>query len=120
MDRFKFRAWDKEYDSMVYDIERAAENDIGDSFWHFLFFSDQYHIMQCTGLKDKNGKLIYEGDIVSAGAEHATIVWHKFAFQALQGWEQEGRIYQTLLQLKDDMILEVIGNIYENPDLLKE
>ena len=62
-DRFKFRVWDKEFNQYWTD-EAIKEN----AAW--LLFPDNdnienIEIEQCTGLKDKNGKLIYESDILS-------------------------------------------------------
>ena len=70
-------------------------------------------IMQCTGLKDKNGKLIYEGDIVKD--DHGA--WHyvKWVYDSWQLFPCTQNNYT--IGIVDDEI-EVIGNIYENPELL--
>jgi uncharacterized phage protein (TIGR01671 family) len=114
-DRFKFRGWDKpSYDfpegCMTYfDIHKG----IGDCDV----------IMQCTGLKDKNDKLIYEGDIVSFLDEKGSkqigqVNWCEFAYyaEAIDG-DEEGN---QDIELHPDYLqgIEIIGNIYENPELL--
>lgn len=80
---------------------------------------DEYILLQYTGLKDKNNKEIYEGDIVHSkwvdiecqcGEEYTGIItYEKGAF-----W------LQTTLDGYDTNWLEVIGNIHENPELLEE
>lgn len=117
MRELKFRVWCEERKEML-PIQRHSfkTNKSMPYGWNMQYEFDA--IMQYTGLKDKNDKEIYEGDIVIAYNEDCDtickgqIVWDKWecgfcikgAEPTFIGWYPE---------------LEVIGNIYENPELLK-
>ncbi len=128
MREIKFRAWDKKDKMMYYNIQKGIEfTDLSHyTFDEFLGNSKamgDYHeqeVMQYIGLKDKNGVEIYEGDILE-----------------YQNPEAEGGIcavpelkynnYDNLLGMFDSewdngddsySNIEVIGNIYENKDLI--
>lgn len=111
----KFRAWDKKY--MYYDLDYLQSRGsivlggMGDCF-DLSSEIDLEHVklMQSTGLKDKNGKEIYEGDIVK----------HEYNKGQSDVFFDLGR-FQPFSYLGSYMgsEYEVIGNIYENPELLK-
>lgn len=81
--------------------------------------SDNVILMQYTGLKDKNGNEIYEGDIVTGLFNHTDIIGHiVYGSDATFFIERKG-LYGIGLNNAEDW-LEVVGNIYENPELLNE
>ena len=75
--------------------------------------------MQCTGLKDKNGKLIYESDILEDPVHKFKVVWNGYSFiiSGASKKDEEKQVYFFPLLART---FEVIGNIYENPKLIKE
>jgi len=134
MREIKFRAWDKKTKVMIYDIQdhRDCDDCLGErggakdfleygceNFGDFLN-SDRFDVMQYTGLKDKNGKEIYEGDIVDldswAGTQQIVFIEGAFCLANEKG-DYVGDIHYC--QHAGRKQSEVIGNIYENPELLK-
>ena len=79
-----------------------------------------YVLEQCTGLKDASGNLIYEGDLLLLDPDDppALVVWNKDV--AMFCLEQEDCSYTFDNCGYTPREMEIIGNIHENPDLLKE
>lgn len=151
----KYRAWLKQYDVMVDDVTdmtfkegnlefigRRTSNGVS-----LQYCADDINLMQSTGLKDKNGKEIFEGDILKFNDE-----WDDYCYEGYVDGSTEGinfveikrettcftfGKYQTsdsslLYFMKDEYLsfedlitdkdfeFEIVGNIYENPELLED
>ena len=142
-DRFRFRVWDKKNKRMLYKIENAydgggVEDEKGnevvdcsaDCFSYFLPYyeedeNEEFVVEQCTGLKDKNGRLIYENDVVNITVDAVTIPlkYMDCLFKVI--WADIGFCFEMLnendgLGFCECFEYEVIGNIHENPELLEE
>jgi uncharacterized phage protein (TIGR01671 family) len=105
----KFIAWDKINKKMVSVIDFSCLN-----------YPEKYEVMQFTGLHDKNGKEIYEGYIV-----HVKNIKRNQLIGFDVGWACYGFVYNTgelmrKITPREMVRLEVIGNIYENPELMNE
>jgi len=135
-DRFKFRAWDIQSKKFVFYLQINARGELCAE--DFMTESEcLFKISQCTGLKDKNGKLIYEGDVVIWNDGHG-----ECELNAKEGWIRKSIVkfdpiynleltedtpsgepfykfgYWNFIYKDSEKFLKVIGNIYENPELL--
>ena len=117
MREIKFRAWDKKDKFMVYSpcpdlvIFLDGMVCIGEP----CEATDNFILMQFTGLLDKNGKKIYEGDIVKNEFGIDEVYFNEGEFKKKSGIGLGCSIGRL-----GSETMEVIGNIYENPELLRE
>ncbi len=121
MREIKFRAWDEEIkcmvkvDSMHFPLGKPNKKDIAvfnEEEFYYEWVHD-YKLMQYTGIKDKNGKEIYEGDIVCYKYNGELI---KVMVEFVNGAYFAG---DAFLYNKRN-VAKIIGNIYENPELLEK
>jgi len=128
----KFRAWDKENNKMHYDVQDiSGMNTVADfaSFERILNSPmeneygwidefKRFQVMQHIGIEDKNKKEIYERDIVKIDGQQElfAVVW--VCDTARFGLQSKTQLLYFEFGLGSK--IEVIGNIYENSDLLKE
>jgi len=134
MREIKFRAWSK-YKNLMGEVTgfrfsksqypfvnvRFKENGkIVDEGYHFGQEDgcDSVILMQFTGLYDKNGKEIYEGDIVNLA--HKDTHPYMRRKPLVIRWVKKSAVFVAGDTIAMENVLEVIGNIYENPELLKE
>ena len=130
MREIKFRAWLKEEKKMVNvetidftdkSIQYLEKNEFINAYLLRRMIFDDIELMQYTGLKDKNGKEIYEGDILFFRDENMKyiVVWQDTAFIIKS---IEIRKYSEKMCWLDDteICCEIVGNIYENKNLLEE
>lgn len=112
----KFRAWDKRNNQMLQDVSIGTIKIWDDVGGKKEALSNDCVFMQFTGLLDKNGKEIYEGDVVS-DTKYKHIVIYDLKNVGFVLEELEKKIIRNFLH--SIITYEVIGNIFESPDLLK-
>ena len=139
----KFRAWDKENDRMIYPSTEGVCFELDEDGINILDVSGDYPedhafpaidsvLMQSTGLKDKNGVEIFEADVVkvsdggneedsytSVVKNYADEGYPAFDIEAPSSWYYESNVLSTIMG-GDYETIEVIGNVWENPNLLEQ
>ena len=128
MREIKFRVWDKKRNNMIildrmwHCGEYASLAFGGDINFDFGYIDDinGYKVMQFTGLKDKNGKEIYEGDILAAPHTYNIEIIYRNGSFLMKFFDDIGEKceYHLSKELIEQDDLEIIGNKYENPELL--
>lgn len=123
MRELKFRAWDKQEKQMMKVSAISLENkEIGvkDFRTYHFFRIKNIELMQYTGLKDKNGTEIYEGDVIKV--ERDGIIYRVKWIHGGFGLEPRynSPFYPRLGNVELREKIEVIGNIHENPEFLEE
>jgi len=118
----KFRAWYG--DIMVRDLYAVGVDELGPYFCEdqtgdFLYCNS---LMQYTGLKDKNGVEIYEGDVIRLHENDNGYFEVVFLNAYVGGWVLKNKHHSEVVSLgaRDASDLEIIGNRHENPELLQE
>lgn len=126
LDRFKLRAWHREEKRMfevakidfdrkiVWESRQTRRG--GTVGWDI----EEVDLLQCTGLKDKNGKLIFEGDIVKVHHTNKVIDIAEVRYVPEDlTYEAFGKVCTPFVNTRWNNSFEIIGNKYENPELLK-
>ena len=126
----KFRAWDRVLKEMNYKV-MVGNCDTDDENWtcpiiwieerkKWLHFDDYECIMQSTGLKDKNGQEIFEGDIVKMSKDvYSEPTYYKVVRHRGGAYRLESKQHGCELWLRH-ADCEVVGNVYENKEFLED
>lgn len=134
----RYRAWDKktetiqEIESISFKEKKLVIDQKSVAWFNsdYIRNFDEVEIMQSTGLKDKNGVEIFEGDVVSVSVRNGfdyldnkvcvvkNSIGHSGLVCATVDEDLEYRIFNT--ELFEEYTYEVIGNIYENSELLED
>ena len=126
-DRFKFRVVyynDVEKKYFIFEPDLISANGTARAYAYGESGADEYYdivtLNQCTGLKDDDDNLIYEGDIIRVFRVSGTMQGE--IFLDVVKWNNLRHRFDTENHgiIDEDDVLKVVGNIYENPELLEE
>lgn len=119
MRQIKFKVFDSKEKTWIWNLGMKKNNVLCDGTEE-----GRFKIMQFTGLHDSNGKEMYEGDVVALKTSDNMIKYyiHYYdgEFRLIHKNGIWGRISQLIVaKIKFDLEFEVIGNIHDNPELIK-
>lgn len=132
MREIKFRAYDKDDKVMRSWNELILEKDKGDNFYLLGYEKNKVEtdydhdqvLMQYTGLTDKNGTEIYEGDVcktvISSGSPLGTLDVVKYCNGGFKLVDIEDRLLPINFDNSDIISIEIIGNVFQNGELLHD
>ena len=125
----KFRAWHKELGRMMLieimyffffdnELEELELNDpvMND---HISVYPDEIVLMQSTGLKDKNGKEIFEGDILKSNKYITSVFYERGAYCVKFSRTPNTTVTTNVISFIEKYKTKILGNIYENPELFE-
>ncbi len=112
MREIKFRAWDSANAKMI-QVKQITEHYLSKETLGYF----DYPLMQYTGLKDKNGKEGYDGDLAMLGDSLWQIMWDD-SYACWQMKRIDGTHLMPSIPLHNLPKSEIIGNVYSNPELL--
>ena len=125
--KVKVRAWDQEENEMLYGssfvIDMLPDGTIrGVAYYEsddFIPHTRELELMWSRGLPDKNGRDIYENDIVKYNDSLLLIKWSEddagFCYEVIS--KKNKNVIDDIRLYRSEEIFEVVGNIYENPEL---
>ena len=134
MRQIKFQVYWIAGHEMLYDTNNDLEFRDKENYWitdlsDATNYPERYKVRQYTGLKDKNGTEIYDGDYIrystrtingSIFTHVCRVFQHESGTWRIEGYHEDNHSYETKGTVyAAHLICEVIGNIYENPELAK-
>ena len=121
MRQLKFKTWDGKKIIWPAQLINTDDNAV------YGYYDDSgcgkeenYPIMQFTGLYDKEGQEIYEGDVINTPDGKLEVFYEEGGFLVINEDENHGADLFTYANDKLENICEVIGNIHENPELIEK
>ena len=120
----KFRAWHNELGRMMsisdmwFNVDSLGEIGLNDTIMndYITVSPDEIKLMQSTGLKDKNGKEIFDGDVVSIDTDEFDLLFVKYESGIYWLMDDEECVEHLSDYYK---YVSIVGNIYENPEFLE-